>query len=71
MVIEHENAVLFAVRDLGAPVALLISEDAKELTRRHVVMLLVDPHPDEFLKMHSLASSPPAATALPFSHIGG
>ena len=49
MVIENEDVVLFAVRYLGTPVALAISEYATELARRHVVMLSIDPHPDEFL----------------------
>ncbi len=75
MMIEHENAVLFAVRYFGTPVALSISEDAKELACRHAVMLSIDPHPDEFFKVHRarrfgvLAPSQPAATAVPFSHI--
>ena len=51
-VIEHENVVLFAVRYLGTPVALRISEDAKELAGRHVLMLPINPHPDEFLKVY-------------------
>ena len=75
MVIEHKNVVLLTVRDLGTPVALRISEYAKELARRHAVMLSIDPHPDEFFKVHRarrfgvLAPSQPAATAVPFSHI--
>jgi len=38
-------------------------------------MLSIDPHPDEFLKVHRarrfgvLAPSQPAAAALPFSHL--
>jgi len=68
MVIEHENLVLLAVRYFGAPVALLISEYATELARRDVVMLSIDPHSDEFLKVHRLASSQPAATGATFSH---
>ena len=69
MVIEHQNLVLFAVCYLGTPVALTISEYAKELARRHAVMLSIDPHPDKFLKVHRCTSSQPAATAVPFSHI--
>jgi hypothetical protein len=73
MVIEHELAVLLAVRYLGTPVALPISEYAKELARRHAVMLSIDPHPDEFLKVHRARRfgvlAQPAATAVPFSHI--
>jgi hypothetical protein len=67
MVIEHENTVLFAARYLGTPVALLVSEYAKELARRHMVVFAIDPHPDEFLKVHRLPSQP-AATAVPFGH---
>ena len=69
MMIEHESVVLFAARYLGTPVALPISEYAKELARRHAVMFTIDPHPDKFLKVHRLASSQPAATAVSFSHI--
>jgi hypothetical protein len=43
MVIKHENVVLFAARYLGAPVASPISEYAKEMTRRHAVILSIDP----------------------------
>jgi hypothetical protein len=69
MVIKDENLVWLAVRDLGTPVALPISEYAKELARRHAVMFTIDPHPDKFLKVHRLASSQPAATAVFFGHI--
>ena len=55
MVIEHQNVVLLAVRYLGTPVALLISEYATELARRHAVMFATDPHADEFLKVYRLA----------------
>jgi hypothetical protein len=51
MVIEHENAVLCAARYLGTPIALPISEYAKELARRHWIMLSINPHPNEFLKV--------------------
>ena len=68
MVIEHENLVLLAVRYLSAPVALPISEYPKEQARRHAVMLWIDPHPDEFLKVHRLALSQPAATDATFGH---
>ena len=61
---------MFAARDLGTPIALPISEYATELARRHAVMSPIDPHPDEFLKVHRLASSQPV-TSVPFSHIEG
>ena len=67
MVIEHENLVLLAVRYFGAPVALLISEYATELARRHAVMFAIDPHPDELLKVHRLPSQPAVTTAT-FGH---
>ena len=68
MVIEHENVVLLVDRYLGTPVALSASEYAKELASRHAVMLSIDPHPDEFLKVHRLVPSYPAATAATVCH---
>jgi hypothetical protein len=71
MVIEHECLVLSGVRYLGTPVTLPISEYAKELACRDVVMFTIDPHPDEFLKVHRSALSQSSATAVSFSHIEG
>jgi len=68
MVIEHQNVVLFAVRYLGTPVVLSTSEYTKELARRHAVMLSIDPHPDEFLKVCRWALSQPASTVTTAGH---
>ena len=74
VVVKDQNSIAVRIGDLHTPITLPAPKDAEELARGYSAMIVVDPHPDDFLGSHrrgligALSTPPPAATAALSKH---